>query len=103
MPFKHEELECYQVGIELLRMVHDAQISPNLADAISCTFQGLLAALAHAESRRSFKDRRRWFELARGRAAECIASIDVLQNLHVLDNDKAEQAREKLKSIAFPM
>ena len=83
MQFDHEKLEVYKVSIEFVAWVAGliAELKGdhrNARDQLIRSSQSIPLNIAEGNGKRSFADRRRYFEIARGSAVESAATLDVL-------------------------
>jgi four helix bundle protein len=81
--FDHEDLEVYQLAVELIGWVY--QIADHLdgyhrhaRDQLLRASQSVTQNIAEGNGKRSKRDRARFFEIARGSALECAAILDAL-------------------------
>ncbi len=79
----HERLEAYVVAREFLALAHEvARKLPRgeaaIADQLERAASSVLLNTAEGAGRRASKEKARFFDIARGSAAECAAILDVL-------------------------
>ena len=79
----HDKLHCYQGLVQLTKDLHKiAQTLPKgygyLQDQLRRAMASSVLNLAEGNARKSIKERRRFFEIARGSIAEVAACIDIL-------------------------
>ncbi len=82
--FGHEKLDVYRVSLEYVAFVYRlaAHLKGNhrhARDQILRASQSIPLNIAEGNGRRTPKDRRHFFDIARGSALECAAVQDVLQ------------------------
>src|SRR5688572_14480981 len=80
---EHEKLKAYQLGKQLLRELHGLtaglpRSEREMADQISRAASSVLLNTAEGAGRRTRGDKARFYDIARGSAAECGAAVDVL-------------------------
>ena len=79
--FDHDRLEVYRLALELDALV--ASLVPRrgchiIRDQIDRSSLGVVLCLAEGAGRRSPKDKRRFYAMARGSATESASALDVL-------------------------
>ncbi len=82
--FGHEKLDVYRISLEYVTYVYklSARLKGNhrhARDQILRASQSIPLNIAEGNGRRTPKDRRHFFDIARGSALECAATQDVLQ------------------------
>ncbi len=93
MPY--EELIAYQVARELLRAVHEAQLTDaKLRDQAMRAAKSACLNIAEATGRGTAADQKRVYSIARGEASEAAAALDIAAD--VGDCDLAKAAIGKL-------
>lgn len=105
MTFRHEELDVYQVALEYVATAFS--LSERLEGFVRHARDQLLGAsqsiplnIAEGNGKASDRDRRRFFEIARGSAFECAAIHDVLQVCGATEREETEKAKKMLDRIA---
>jgi four helix bundle protein len=80
----HERLEAYRVALEFLALAHELAtrlpkgVAP-LADQLERAATSALLNTAEGAGRRTGKEKARFYDIARGSAAECAAIADALE------------------------
>jgi four helix bundle protein len=104
--FDHEKLEVYRLSVEFARWVSDLLDGGELAGCkwsavkhLDDSSRSILNNIAEGNGKRSLRDRCRFFDVARGSALECAASLDVLVARRKLDDDQAEVGKAILVRI----
>jgi four helix bundle protein len=104
MQFDHEKLEVYQRSLEFVAFV--AEISKetsaewrNARDQLIRSSQSIPLNIAEGNGKRSFADRKRYFEIARGSAMESAATLDVLVVLNALSRERIEPGKGLLVRV----
>ena len=92
MLFDHEKLDVYRLSLEFVSQVtilHDDRSSANrhIKDQLSRASLSIPLNIAEGNGKRSPRDRRRFFEIARGSAMECAALLDIL---HIIPPGRCE-------------
>jgi four helix bundle protein len=102
--FDHERLDVYRLAIEYVASSYRIAKSLNSVDR-HVRDQWLRAAqsiplnIAEGNGKQSLKDKRRFFEIARGSALECAAIHDVLQSIDAVDVATNQIGKSDLKRI----
>lgn len=83
MKFDHEKLEVYRVSIDTVAAIW--RLTENIPskhrhikDQLVRASQSIPLNIAEGNGKRAYRDRNRYFEIARGSAMECAAALDVL-------------------------
>jgi four helix bundle protein len=90
-----EKLEVYQVALELQALA-STLVPPNhrvLHDQLERASLSVVLNIAEGAGRRSRKDKRRFYAMARGSACECAAAVDVLRHRHLSPKGACATAR----------
>jgi four helix bundle protein len=105
MPFRHEELDVYQLALKYVAFAFE--LSGRLEGSVRHARDQLLRAsqsiplnIAEGNGKASEGDRRRFFEIARGSALECAAIQDVLQVCDAITAEENADAKQMLDRIA---
>jgi four helix bundle protein len=104
MPFDHEKLDVYRLSLDLVSRVtelcDDRTISNrHIKDQLSRASLSVPLNIAEGNGKRSFRDRSRFFDIARGSAMECAALLDVLQIYSSESGDRAGELKNLLLRI----
>jgi four helix bundle protein len=101
--FDHEKLDVYQESIASCSWAGEllAQISAKAAakDQLDRASTSIPLNIAEGNGKFSFKDRARFFEMARGSALECAACLDVMQARKLASENQVLLAKEQLARI----
>ena len=104
MPFRHEELDVYQLALEYVAFAFE--LSKGLKGSVRHARDQLLRAsqsiplnIAEGNGKASKGDRRRFFEIARGSALKCAAIQDVLHVCGALTTEENAAAKQTLDRI----
>ena len=102
--FDHDKLDVYRLSIEYVadsfRIAGDLSGPHRHArDQWLRAAQSIPLNIAEGNGKRSFKDRGRYFETARGSALECAAIQDVLEVSAGIDEVVNRQGKRRLKRI----
>ena len=99
--FDHERLDVYRVSLEFVAA--SAAIASGLngqnrhaRDQLLRSAQSIPLNIAEGNGKRSTKDRRRFFEIARGSAMECAATLDVLVVTGAAEPDDVSEPKKLL-------
>ena len=90
-----EKLAVYQVALEL-QVLASGLIPPQhrvLHDQLERASLGVVLTIAEGAGRRSRKDKRRFYAMARGSACECAAAVDVLRRRRLAPEGACNTAR----------
>ncbi len=105
MQFDHEKLEVYQASIRFVSFV--LRLAPKLTgqytsirDQLIRVSQSIPLNIAEGNGKRSFGDRRRFFEIARGSTMESAACMDVLCAGEAFSENDVKEGKELLYRIA---
>jgi four helix bundle protein len=104
--FDHEKLDVYRQSVEFARgvteLLDDGSLGGGKSRAVNHvedSSRSILNHIAAGHGKRSLRDRCRFFDIARGSALECAASLDVLVARKQLDQDRAEGGKALLVRI----
>jgi four helix bundle protein len=101
--FDHEKHDVYQESIAFCSWAGEllAQISAKAAakDQLDRASISIPLNIAEGNGKFSFKDRARFFEMARGSALECTACLDVLLVRKLASENQVLLAKEQLARI----
>lgn len=102
--FDHEKLDVYRASLEFVS--YTAGLLDGLGgsyrharDQLMRSSQSIPLNIAEGNGKRSFGDRRRFFEIARGSAMESAATLDVLISLGACTKDQVVPGRTLLIRI----
>ena len=102
--FDHEKLKVYQLAIEFVTWSETlleecqgkaASAKRHLEEASS----SIPNNIAEGNGKWSKKDRKKFFEVARGSALECASCLDILVAKRRISGDRVIQGKEQLRSI----
>ena len=101
--FDHEKLDVYQEAIAFCGWVGEflAAISLKAAakDQLDRASTSIPLNIAEGNGKFSFKDRARFFEMARGSALECAACLDLLHVRKLASKEQVILSKERLARI----
>ena len=101
--FDHEKLTVYQASIRFNVWLHIIMetIPKRLAvhDQLDRSSTSIALNIAEGNGKYTFKDRCRFFDIARGSALECAAALDILEAKGVLKDQEILPGKEMLKEI----
>src|SRR5206468_11990453 len=101
--FDHEKLDVYQEAIAFCGWVGEflTAISSKAAakDQLDRASTSIPLNIAEGNGKFSFKDRARFFEMARGSALECAACLDVLLVRKLAKEEQVVFSKERLARI----
>lgn len=93
-----EKLDCYRLAVAFQPLAAElvAKAGYNLRDQFERAALSIALNVAEGAARMSGRERRRFYEIARGSAAECGALIAVLQARGLVTPEAARDARHKV-------
>jgi four helix bundle protein len=100
--FDHERLDVYRFAVEFDSIVVGLlpkRGNATVRDQLDRASVGIVACIAEGAGRRTPADKRHFYAMARGSAAECVALLDVLRNRHLVNDADHERCRALLLSI----
>jgi len=101
--FDHERLKAYQVAVRFCGWVTPLleAIPARFAarDQLDRASTSIVLNLAEGNGKRSYPDRSRFFDIARGSALECAACLDVLVVRCLLNEALAVEGKKQLLEI----
>ena len=102
--FDHEKLDVYRLSIDYVAF--SFQIAKGLTgvnrharDQWLRAAQSIPLNIAEGNGKQSFKDKNRFFEIARGSALECAAIHDILLICGAIDSETNRRGKSDLKRI----
>ncbi|MHB8956522.1 MAG: four helix bundle protein [Pirellulaceae bacterium] len=104
MKFDHEQLDVYRVALEFVGWTFQAcqplsGANRHARDQLLRASQSIPQNIAEGNGKRSTADRRRYFEIARGSAQECAATVDILVVCQGITSEDAASGKELLHRI----
>jgi four helix bundle protein len=101
--FDHERLKVYQNAVRFCAWVTEQleEIPAKFAakDQLDRASTSIVLNLAEGNGKRTYPDRSRFFDIARGSAVECAACLDVLVVRRVMARPIAEDGKNQLLEI----
>ena len=102
--FDHEKLKVYQLAIEFVTwsetLLEECQAKAASAKRdLEETSSSIPNNIAEGNGKWSKKDRKKFFEVARGSALECASCLDILVAKRRISGDRVIQGKEQLRSI----
>ncbi|MHB8974336.1 MAG: four helix bundle protein [Pirellulaceae bacterium] len=104
MKFDHEQLDVYRIGLEFVGWAFGVcqrltGAHRHARDQLLRASQSIPQNIAEGNGKRSPADRKRFFEIARGSAQECAATVDILIVCQALTSDEAASGKDLLHRI----
>ena len=104
MKFGHERLDVYQLSVKYVGWAYSLSrqlkgIDRHARDQLLRASQSIPLNIAEGNGKGTQGDRRRFFEIARGSAAECAAIQDVLVECDILSVERCEEGKTMLHRI----
>ena len=102
--FDHEKLEVYQLALEFIAWCEQILKRPELRGTyakkhLDEASSSIPNNIAEGNGKWSSKERRRFFEIARGSSLECASCLDTLVAKQRLIKDDVNPGKAKLRSI----
>jgi len=101
--FDHERLKVYRAAVSFCAWVTgQLEVIPAkyaAKDQLDRASTSIVLNLAEGNGKRSYPDRSRFFDIARGSAVECAACLDMLVVRRVLSDVLAEEGKNQLLEI----
>jgi four helix bundle protein len=99
--FDHESLDVYRVGLEFVGWAGRLAVGlsgthRHARDQLLRSAQSIPLNVAEGNGKRAGGERRRYFEIARGSAMECAATLDVLVALGARSDQEVSEGKELL-------
>jgi len=99
----HEKLRVYELSIEFLQWIQDItdQIpkKPAVYDHLDRASTSIPLNIAEGNGKFTERDRCKFFDIARGSALECAASLDVLVAKKILSEDEIKHGKKLIIGI----
>ena len=100
----YEKLDVYQCSIQFLAIATELVTelprgSRELSDQIKRAAMSIPLNIAEGAGKRTKPDCRKYFDNARGSAMECGAAVDVCRVLKIVDEKRAQDAKDLLHRI----
>jgi len=103
MQFDHEKLDVYRASVEFNRLASElltgSHENRHVRDQLLRAALSIPLNIAEGNGKRSVADRKRFFEIARGSAMECAATLDVMVSLGASSPDVIVEAKVVLFRI----
>jgi four helix bundle protein len=100
--FDHERLRVYQFAVEFDAFVVGlvkGKTHRSLWDQLERASSGVMACIAEGAGRRSPPDKRKYYAMARGSAAECAAHLDALRVRGAITTQQVADGKTLLRNI----
>jgi four helix bundle protein len=100
----HERLKSYELTMEVAKKVPDMLRnfptgSAYLEDQLKRAISSVLLNQAEGNGRRSYKERRRFFDIAIGSATESCAIFDIARAYGYIDQSTHFEVKDKLEQV----
>ena len=97
--FDHEKLDVYQVSLQFVAWVYERVdrlkgYHRHARDELIRASQSIPRNIAEGNGKRSWADRKRFFEIARGSALEYAAVLDELKIMNIFDEKETVEGKE---------
>ena len=105
MTFDHEKLDVYRLSIEFAAWAFKLAkklSGPNrhARDQLLRASQSIPHNIAEGNGKRSIKDRKRFFEIARGSVMECASILDILSVCEAISEGDTDIGKKLLHRVA---
>ena len=105
VPFAHERLDVYKLALDFAVLANDiVEALPrgrgHIRDQLARASTSIVLNIAEGAAKFSGPDKRRYYLIAAGSAAECAAIIDVLGRLNLVTDARREDGKRTLDRIA---
>jgi len=101
--FDHEKLKVYQLSLSFTgwasTLLERVPRKISVCDHLDAASTSIVLNIAEGNGRYTSKDRCRFFDIARGSALECAASLDILVNKHIFGVDEILAGKRMLYEI----
>jgi len=101
--FDHERLKVYQEALRFIvwasPLIDDLPAKLSARDQLDRASTSIALNLAEGNGKRSYPDRCRYFDIARGSTVECAACLDVLVAKQKLTAPEAEKGKSILLEV----
>lgn len=101
--FDHERLKVYQQALRFVgwvsEILDELPAKWNVRDQLDRASTSVVLNLAEGNGKRSYADRCRYFDSARGSAVECAACLDVLKVRQKLTTEKIAEGKALLLEV----
>lgn len=101
--FDHEKLAVYQKSLDFIEIadsiLEDLPKTKSVCDQLERASTSIPLNIAEGNGKYKSADRCRFFDIARGSALECAATLDVLLRKNMILPDEASQGKECLVEI----
>lgn len=102
--FDHEKLDVYQLSLKFVTWVYQlakklSGLNRHARDQLVRSSQSITQNIAEGNGKRSLVDRQRYFEISRGSAFECAATLDILYCCEAITSEERLTGKQLLHRI----
>lgn len=100
--FDHEKLNVYQKAIEFIEWLENIinrNAKKSILDQIERAANSILLNIAEGNGKFTGRDKCRYFDIARGSALECAASLDIMFRKDIIKYEELSFGKNILKEI----
>jgi four helix bundle protein len=100
--FDHEKLNVYQKAIEFIEWLENIinrNAKKSILDQIERAANSILLNIAEGNGKFTGRDKCRYFDIARGSALECAASLDIMFRKDIIKYEELILGKNILKEI----
>ena len=102
--FAFESLKVYEnvkaFNTQRLDLLEESSLRPYVKDQLGRAALSIRLNIAEGSSRISNRDKRRFLEIARGSAFECVSLLEYLQEKNVVSSDEFSNYYDSLEQIS---
>lgn len=91
---------CRAINKDVFLMLKDPKYDRNVRDQFSRASMSIALNIAEGSGRFSQKDKRNFYVIARSSAAECIAMIDIMEDLLLISASSADSFRLRYAELS---
>jgi four helix bundle protein len=91
---------CRAINKEIFLLLKDPKYDRNVRDQLSRASMSIALNIAEGSGRFSSKDKRNFYVIARSSAGECMAMMDILEDLQLFTIQQADNFRSKYEELS---
>ena len=85
---------------DIFLLLNETKVNGSLSSQLTRASRSIMLNIAEGSGRFSFKDKRHFYVIARGSTLECIAVMDVIEDLQILDYEKSNEFRLRYEQVS---
>ena len=94
---------CRQLNKEIFTLLKESNCDRTIRDQLSRASMSIALNIAEGAGRFSSKDKKHFYIIARASAAECMAILDIMEDLDILSPLQAARFRERYEELSKMM